>query len=127
MWRDGCPAKLLEVVAGNKRITALFPVVILVAEETPILGLSKLDWRAIVALLANADAGDQHVGGFLASDGLGVARLAVEADVRVVAKHRVWQPYCLDVGWSDFGQAAEAIAIVLRIRETMALLASFVP
>src|SRR5579864_2108617 len=104
-----CAAQLLDAVRGNQRCVALLPVVVLVAQEAAILRLPDSGRLPVVALLAGLDARDQHIGRFLAAGGLGVARLAFDAGVRVVAEDRVRQPDRLDVGGRDRGQPGETL------------------
>ena len=51
-------AKLLKALRRRKRLTALFPIVVLMAEEASILGLTHLCRFAVVAFLARLDAGN---------------------------------------------------------------------
>jgi len=114
-------------VRRSKWFCSLLPVVVLVAQETPILCLPAARWFAVVALLAGRDAWNQNVRRFLAAEGAGVTRLAVDADMGIVAENRVGQPYGLDVCRSYFGQSCETILISLPVLQRMTLLTGFVP
>lgn len=115
-------AKLIDIVRRNERITTLLPIVILVAEEAAVFRVSQFGRLPVMTLLARADAGNQDVRGLHAADCFGVARLAIDADMRVVAEDGVRQPYGFDVGRRDFRPIfRRATAWVLEVQRVTLL------
>lgn len=110
-----------------KWLTTLLPVMVLMAEEAAILCFSDFGGLPVMTFLAGLNARNQDVCGLFAGDRLCVARLAVNADVRVVAEYGIRQPHRFDAGGSDFRQTGKTILIDLVVLERVTLETGFVP
>lgn len=115
-WLPSCRApQFLQVVHWSEWFSPLLPVVVLVAEEASVLGGTHFRRLSVMTLLTSVDAGYQDVCCFLTGDCPSVARLAVDADVSVVAEDRIGQPDRFDVCRSYFGQSCETVPVGLRV------------
>ena len=90
-------SQLLEIVTRSKRCASLLPVMVLMAEEASILGLSHFGRLAVMALLTSLDTRNKNICRLLTRECSSVARLAVNTYVSVVAENGVGQPHCLNV------------------------------